>query len=67
MISFKDVLFKIYQGLGNFKHQIFYSVFGFSSKCKHSPTCSRYTQAQIKSHGTIVGLIKGFKRLLTCW
>lgn len=60
-------IFAFYQFLGNFKHQIFYSVFGFSSKCKHTPTCSRYTQAQIEKHGTIVGSIKGFIRILTCW
>ncbi len=60
-------IFAFYQFLGNFKHQLFYSVFGFSSKCKHNPTCSRYTQAQIEKHGTIVGSIKGFIRILTCW
>ncbi|MBT4124118.1 MAG: membrane protein insertion efficiency factor YidD [Candidatus Pacebacteria bacterium] len=64
---FRKFLFKTYQSLGTFKHQIFYSIFGFSSKCKHTPTCSRYTQAQIERHGTIVGSIKGLLRLVTCW
>lgn len=63
----RKALFALYQGLGNFKHQVFYTTFGFSSKCKHTPTCSRYTQAQIEKHGTIVGSIKGLYRLLTCW
>ncbi|MFZ5438308.1 MAG: membrane protein insertion efficiency factor YidD [Patescibacteria group bacterium] len=61
------LIFSLYQGIGSFKHQLLYSVFGFSSRCKHTPTCSRYTQAEIERHGTIVGSIKGLIRLLTCW
>lgn len=61
------LVFASYQFLGAFKHQILHSVFGFSSHCKHTPTCSRYTQAEIEKHGTIVGSIKGFIRILTCW
>lgn len=49
------------------KHQILFSVFGYSSHCKHSPTCSRYLEEQVKSHGTIVGLWRGLSRVLTCW
>ncbi|NCN45598.1 MAG: hypothetical protein COU63_03625 [Candidatus Pacebacteria bacterium CG10_big_fil_rev_8_21_14_0_10_36_11] len=60
-------IFGIYQIVGFWKHQILYTIFGFSSECKHTPTCSRYTQAEIKRHGTIVGSIKGFLRLITCW
>jgi putative component of membrane protein insertase Oxa1/YidC/SpoIIIJ protein YidD len=59
-------LLKIYQLLGLAKHQILITTFGYSSYCKHTPTCSRYWADQIKLHGTIVGSWRGFQRWLTC-
>lgn len=63
---FHYILF-FYRSLWSVKHQILISVFGVSSHCKHTPTCSRYLEEQIKNRGTITGLWEGMKRLLTCW
>lgn len=60
-------IFKLYQWLGEGKHTLLHSLFGFSSHCKHTPSCSRYTEAQIKKHGTIIGSYKGLIRISTCW
>ena len=42
------------------------STFGYKSYCKHSPTCSEYAIHQIQQHGTISGLYRGIKRILSC-
>ena len=34
--------------------------------CKFRPTCSEYTVKQIEEDGVLVGLKKGFLRLLSC-
>lgn len=62
-----EKLIRLYQILGSIRHRIIYTAFGFSSECKHSPTCSRYAAQQIREHGTIVGSVKGLIRILTCW
>ncbi|HCC84552.1 MAG TPA: hypothetical protein DEP87_02625 [Candidatus Pacebacteria bacterium] len=61
------ILVKIYRWLWLIKHQILVSGFGFSSYCKHSPTCSEFWLLEVKSHGTIAGSWRGFLRLLSCW
>lgn len=66
-VLFTDKLINFYQLLGLVKHRVLYSLFGFTSRCKHNPSCSRYAAEQIRHHGTIVGSIKGLTRLLTCW
>jgi uncharacterized protein len=63
----KKGLIYFYQFLESVKHQILISVFGYHSVCKHRPTCSYYTMKAIKDDGTIVGLYKGIKRILSCW
>ena len=60
------ILKKIYSLLRTFKHQLFISLFGFSSSCRQKPSCSTYTITQIKKNGTIVGLIQGFWRSINC-
>lgn len=57
----------LYQNLAAIKVQLLQSAFGYASVCHHQPSCSRYTQDQIKQHGTIVGLWRGLGRLATCW
>jgi uncharacterized protein len=57
---------KIYLFLREVKHQIFTSVFGFSSTCQHSPSCSEYTKNAVKKHGIIKGGVKSFKRIMSC-
>lgn len=57
----------IYKSLGMFKHTVLISVFGFSSHCKHQPTCSEYFYQQINNRGTIGELLSAFKRILTCF
>lgn len=56
-----------YQGLESTKRTILYSVFGYQSDCKHSPTCSDYAMSEIKKNGTIAGLWRGFWQIATCW
>lgn len=58
---------KLYQLWCGIKHQVLFSIFGYNSYCKHTPTCSRYLEDQMRRHGTIVGLWRGFRRVLTCW
>lgn len=59
-------LVRMYQRIRPLIDQIYMSLFGVVSQCKHSPTCSEYTVIQIKKHGTIAGLILGGKRILSC-
>lgn len=59
-------LIKLYQRLNFIKHQIIITFFGVSFACRHQPSCSAYTLIAVKKHGTIVGLSKGIKRILTC-
>lgn len=63
----KRILFYIYLGLEKAKHQVLITVFGYHSVCKHRPTCSYFTIKAIKEDGTIVGLYKGLKRIISCW
>ncbi len=64
---FLKLLILVYKTLGIAKHTLLVSVFGFSSHCKHQPTCSEYFYQQINQHGTIGGLLPAFKRLITCF
>lgn len=56
----------VYQYLRVIADGALYSIFGVVSTCKHSPSCSQYTQDMIKKHGTIVGLKKGLRQILSC-
>jgi putative component of membrane protein insertase Oxa1/YidC/SpoIIIJ protein YidD len=60
-------IIRLYQLLLTFKINLLVSVFGYSSHCKHSPSCSEYTLREVKKHGTILGLWRGFKRVITCY
>ncbi len=62
-----EVIFYLYRLLANFKHTVLVSVFGYSSYCQHQPSCSQYMLYQVKKDGTIRGLWRGLKRILTCW
>ncbi|MBP9781542.1 membrane protein insertion efficiency factor YidD [Candidatus Woesebacteria bacterium] len=42
-------------------------IFGYTSQCKHSPTCGDYCFKMMSEHGIIKGLSLGFRRLATCW
>lgn len=57
---------KIYFVLKTFKHQLFVSLFGFSSTCRQKPSCSAHMATQIKKNGTIVGLTQGLWRIINC-
>ncbi len=57
---------KIYQHLRPYLDRVVMSVFGVSSECKHTPSCSNYTLQSIRRHGTIAGVAKGFSRILSC-
>ncbi|MBU0579443.1 membrane protein insertion efficiency factor YidD [Patescibacteria group bacterium] len=60
-------LYFFYRSLSNFKHTLLVSVFGYTSCCHHSPSCSKYMLHCVLKDGTIRGLGKGFRRLLSCW
>ncbi len=60
-------LIRFYQAVEPFKRRILLTVFGFTTECKHQPTCSKYAEKQITEHGTIVGSAKALGRLLSCW
>ncbi len=62
-----QVIIYFYQLLAEFKHTLLVSVFGYSSYCKHQPSCSQYMLYQLKKDDTIRGLWRGMKRILTCW
>lgn len=34
--------------------------------CRFIPSCSEYTYLAVEKYGVLVGLIKGFKRILRC-
>jgi putative component of membrane protein insertase Oxa1/YidC/SpoIIIJ protein YidD len=57
---------KIYKFLSTIRHNVMYSVFGYSSVCSQTPSCSQYTVMEIKKNGTIVGLVKGIWRTINC-
>lgn len=57
---------KIYKYLSTFKHNIFFTLFGYSPTCHQDPSCSQYMAAQIKKNGTIVGLLQGLWRIINC-
>lgn len=59
-------LIQVYQFFHPVIHTINLSVFGFSSVCRQTPTCSEYTISQIKKHGTITGLKRGVARVSKC-
>ena len=48
---------------------LFYKAFAplsVRSECRFEPTCSTYMIMAIQKYGLIIGVIKGFKRLLRC-
>jgi putative component of membrane protein insertase Oxa1/YidC/SpoIIIJ protein YidD len=59
-------LIRVFQFFKPLLHSIQISAWGYSSVCKYKISCSEYTILQIKKHGTITGLKKGFRRVLTC-
>tara|TARA_Y100000590_G_scaffold13878_1_gene16711 strand:- start:3402 stop:3641 length:240 start_codon:yes stop_codon:yes gene_type:complete len=36
------------------------------NNCRYLPTCSEYLIDSLNEHGVLKGLIKGFKRILSC-
>lgn len=60
------LLIKVYQRARPALDRITLSVFGVVSECKHSPSCSEFTVEQIRRHGTIAGVVKGAKRIISC-
>lgn len=60
------VVIKIFHIFHPLLHQVLISIFGFSSTCRQTPTCSEYTIFQIEKRGTITGLKLGFQRVLAC-
>lgn len=66
-MSVAQKVIKIYQILEPVKRRVLETVFGFTTECKHNPTCSKYAEIQLSQHGTIVGSAKAVWRILTCW
>lgn len=59
------VLITIYQKTLSPDHSLLKSLHphGF---CRYYPTCSEYTKLSLKKRGVIIGLAKGFYRILRC-
>lgn len=57
---------QVYQRVRPALDQLLNATFGFSSACKHKPTCSEYTIVSIRRYGTIRGLITGIQRIIRC-
>ena len=58
-------LITIYQWTVSPDHGIF-SIYSIGV-CKHMPTCSQFTKEQIKKHGVMKGIKKGFKQVRKCY
>ena len=46
-------------------YKIFLSPY-LTPSCRYLPTCSEYTIECLKTYGLIIGITKGFKRILSC-
>ncbi len=55
-----------YQNIRPLIDNLNYSVFGYASACKHTPTCSEYTKEMILKYGTMRGIVLGVKRIVSC-
>lgn len=60
-------LIRLYRLFSLVKHRALFTLFGFTTRCKHEPSCSRYAEIQLRERGTIVGSIRALTRILTCW
>lgn len=58
-------LIRLYQKYLSFD-QGFFRLFFSSPTCRYEPRCSEYTYQAIEKYGIILGVWKGFKRLLRC-
>ncbi len=56
----------LYGGVSFFLQQIFQTVFGFSSSCQFTPTCSEYMTQAIEKYGVAKGLRLGLRRIVRC-
>jgi len=56
----------MYQNIRPFLDGVFQSIFGYTSVCKHSPSCSEYAEDAIQKYGTMRGIILGVKRIMSC-
>ena len=59
-------LIKTYQFLKPATDFFLESAFGFHAKCKHTPSCSEFTLNEINKHGTIRGLTRGIRQIISC-
>lgn len=53
----------LYQKVASY---IFKNIFGVSSFCRFTPTCSEYAKIAIEKEGVFIGTIKAFERLIKC-
>ncbi|MDR0463285.1 MAG: membrane protein insertion efficiency factor YidD [Pseudomonadales bacterium] len=61
-----DWLFYFYKIVSPIKNLVLRMHFGFVAECKHTPSCSVYMRDKVREEGW-KGLIKGFRRVLSCW
>lgn len=41
-------------------------VFAPGGACRYSPSCSEYTKQMVEKYGSLIGLSKGFRRIISC-
>ncbi len=59
-------LIRYYQR-SKFIHQfIGKSIFLSDKNCRFDPTCSEFTYQAVKKYGVVIGIWKGFKRIIRC-
>ncbi len=69
MTLFSKVLIafvRLYQKSKILSDMLLFSTFGVVSQCPHTPSCSEFMIIRIQKRGTIVGLVQGVTRILSC-
>ncbi len=61
------IMIQIYRGIISPFLHVIGSQFIAVSGCRYYPSCSEYASGAIKRHGIKKGVLRSFKRLMSCW
>lgn len=64
---FKKGLVFLFLFFEKIKRSIFLNVFGYHIVCKHKPSCSYFFLKSIEKDGLLIGFLKSFMRIITCF